>query len=129
MYARRLYQDSQVIICSSLSAEAIVQLRLLSPQSFEDWQGFSPCRPYVGITACFVFSKRGLNSRSPQNPEKTQPQLFCADAYFDKKTLFTTPQPLYHWKAETLSFLHVLLVWGVKLTSLLTKMCQSVTSV
>jgi hypothetical protein len=76
-----------------------------------------------------IFLKRGRNSRSPRNPEKTQPQLFCADAYFDKKTLSPTPQPLYCWKAETLSFLHVLLVWGVKQTSLLTKMCQSLTSV
>ncbi len=30
MYVRRLYQDSQAIICLSLSAEAIVQLRLYS---------------------------------------------------------------------------------------------------
>ncbi len=56
---------------------------------------------------------------------KTQPQPFCTDAYFDKKTLSTTPRPLYRWKAEIISFLRVLLVWGVKLTSLLNKMCQS----
>ncbi len=33
------------------------------------------------------------------------------------KTLSATPRPLYHWKAEDLSFLYVLLVWGVKLVS------------
>jgi hypothetical protein len=39
------------------------------------------------------------------------------DAYFAKKTLSPTPRPIYHWQAETLSFLYVLLVWGVKLVS------------
>jgi hypothetical protein len=34
------------------------------------------------------------------------------------------PDP-YHWKAEDLSFLHVLLVWGVNLASLLKKERQS----
>jgi hypothetical protein len=33
------------------------------------------------------------------------------------KTLSTTPRPLYRWKAETLSFLHVLLDLGIKLVS------------
>ncbi len=33
--------------------------------------------------------------------------------------------PQTHWKAETLSFLHVLLVWGVNLASLLNKWHQS----
>ena len=40
-------------------------------------------------------------------------------------TLSATPRPYNHWKAETLSFLHVLLVLGVKLTSLLTTTCQN----
>ncbi len=31
----------------------------------------------------------------------------------------------HHWKAETLSFFHVLLVLGVNLGSLLTKGCHS----
>jgi hypothetical protein len=39
------------------------------------------------------------------------------DAYFVKKTLSPTPRPIYRWKAETLSFLYVLLVRGVKLVS------------
>jgi hypothetical protein len=34
------------------------------------------------------------------------------------KTLSVTPRPLHHWKAENLSFLYVLLVWGVKLVGL-----------
>ncbi len=42
-----------------------------------------------------------------------------------RKTLSETPRPLYHWKAEVLSFLHVLLVWGVNLASLLNKRRQS----
>jgi hypothetical protein len=33
------------------------------------------------------------------------------------KTLSATPRPSYRWKAEDLSFLYVLLVWGVKLVS------------
>ena len=41
------------------------------------------------------------------------------------KTLSGTPGPWYRWKAEDLSFLYVLLVWGVALTSLIIKKCQS----
>ena len=56
-------------------------------------------------------------------------ELLCeglhADAFLVMMTLSQTPRPLYPWKAEIISFLHVLLVWGVKLTSSLTKMCQS----
>ena len=48
-----------------------------------------------------------------------------ADAFLLWKTLSATPRPYNRWKAETLSFLHVLLVWGVKLTSLLNKRRQS----
>ncbi len=39
------------------------------------------------------------------------------DALLVMKTLSMTPRPLYCWKAEDLSFLYVLLVWGVKLVS------------
>jgi hypothetical protein len=39
------------------------------------------------------------------------------DALLVMKTLSATPRPLYCWKAENLSFLNVLLVWGVKLVS------------
>ena len=46
------------------------------------------------------------------------------------KTLSATPRPWYHWKAETLSFLHGLLVWAVttltisiKLKSVKTGLC------
>ena len=48
-----------------------------------------------------------------------------ADAFLLMKTLFATPRSWYNWKAETLSFLHVLLVWSVNLASLLNKRCQS----
>ncbi len=41
------------------------------------------------------------------------------------KTLSVTPRPWYRWKAEYLRFLHVLLVRGVTLTSLLIKKRQS----
>jgi hypothetical protein len=41
------------------------------------------------------------------------------------KTLSATPRPLYRWKAEILRFLYVSLVWGVKVTSLLTTFAQS----
>jgi hypothetical protein len=41
------------------------------------------------------------------------------------KTLSATPRPYDRWKAENLSFLHVLLVWGVTVTSLLIKKRQS----
>ena len=37
------------------------------------------------------------------------------------KTLSAIPRPWFCWKAEILSFLHVLLVWGDALTSLLIK--------
>jgi hypothetical protein len=39
------------------------------------------------------------------------------DTYFVKKTSSPTPRPIHPSKAETLSFLYVLLVWGVKLVS------------
>jgi hypothetical protein len=48
-----------------------------------------------------------------------------AEEYLDRKTLSLTPRPKYHWKAEDLSFLYVLLVWGVKLASMLNKRYQS----
>ncbi len=38
------------------------------------------------------------------------------------KTLSVTPRPYDRWKAETLSFLHVLLVWDVILVSSLNKL-------
>ncbi len=47
------------------------------------------------------------------------------DALLLRKTLSETPRPLYRWKAEVLSFLHVLLVRGVNLASLLNKRRQS----
>ncbi len=40
-----------------------------------------------------------------------------ADAFSVMETLSGTPRPLYSWKAEDLSFLYVLLIWGVKLVS------------
>jgi hypothetical protein len=39
------------------------------------------------------------------------------DALLVMKTLSATPRPLYCWKSEDLSFLYVLLVWGVELVS------------
>jgi len=44
---------------------------------------------------------------------------------FVMKTLSATPRRYDRWKAEDLSFLHVLLVWLVALTSLLFKKRQS----
>ncbi len=40
-----------------------------------------------------------------------------ANALLVMKTLSATPRPFYRWKAEDLSFLYVLLVWGVELVS------------
>jgi len=37
------------------------------------------------------------------------------------KTLSATPRPWYRWKAETLSFLRVLLVYGVTVSILFKK--------
>jgi hypothetical protein len=44
---------------------------------------------------------------------------------FHQEDSVRDPQTLYCWKAEDLSFLYVLLVWGVVLTSLLIKKRQS----
>jgi hypothetical protein len=44
-----------------------------------------------------------------------------ADAFLVMMTLSQIPRPLYPRKATTLSFLHVLFVWGVELSSYLTK--------
>ena len=49
----------------------------------------------------------------------------CARMHFYYGRLCPRPPDPICWKAETLSFLHVLLVWGVKLGHLLNKMCQS----
>ena len=43
----------------------------------------------------------------------------CADEYLVRNTLSPTTQPQYRLKAEDLSLLHVLLVWGINLASLL----------
>ena len=52
-------------------------------------------------------------------------ELLCeglrANAFLVMMTLSQTPRPLYPRKATTLSFLHVLFVWGVELSSYLTK--------
>jgi hypothetical protein len=82
---------------------------------------FCYCRKICRNRYEFPYFKKGAQfSKQIETPLKTRSQPFCADAYLVKKTLFATPRPLYHWKAETLSFLHVLLVLGVNLGSLLT---------
>ena len=82
-------------------------------------------RTYVGILCEILFRNRAEFSIDLKKSTKSQPQPFRADAFLLWKTLSTTPRPLYRWKAETVSFLHVLLVWGVKLTSLLTTTRQN----
>ncbi len=56
----------------------------------------------------FIITKKGWVFIAPSNSVKSQPQPYCTDAYFVKKTLSATPRPLYHWKAESLSFTMVL---------------------
>ena len=58
------------------------------------------------------FLRREQFSIAPKNGGKTQSDVVRAFAYLLMKTLSATPRPLYPWKAETVSFLHVLLVWG-----------------
>ena len=48
-----------------------------------------------------------------------------ANAYIVMKTESPTPRPIYHCKAEIISFLYVSLDWGVELASLLIKRPQS----
>ncbi len=67
---------------------------------------------------CFDLADGAQLYFTPQKLDKTQPQRFC-------ETLSATPRPYNRWKAESLSFLLVLLVWGFALTSLLIKTCQS----
>ena len=45
------------------------------------------------------------------------------------KTLSATPRPYNRWKAESHSFLYMLLGWGVALASLLIKTRQSLSLV
>jgi hypothetical protein len=73
----------------------------------------------------FLISKKGLSFQSIKTPWKSRSQQKFSDAYFFKKTFCPQPPDPYHWKAEALSFLHVLLVLGVNPGSLLTKSCQS----
>jgi hypothetical protein len=49
----------------------------------------------------------------------------CAWMHCYLGRLCLSPPDPHHWKAEVLSFLHVLLVWGVNLVSLLNKRRQS----
>jgi hypothetical protein len=59
------------------------------------------------------FNEIYLFQNSPVQPlVKSQPQPYCADAYFIKKTLSAIPRPLYCWKAESHSFLTVLRFGG-----------------
>ena len=77
---------------------------------------------------CFVCSKSQKEAEfafGTLNSTKSRPQPFCAEQYFTMKTLTATPRPYDRWKAETLSFLHLLLVLGVKLTSLLATVHQN----
>ncbi len=68
-----------------------------------------------------------LKSKSAdKQQEKIRVMIFeglQANALLVIKTLSVTPRPLYHWKAEDLSFLYVLLVWGVSNWSVLKLLC------
>ena len=80
---------------------------------------------YVGI------SDRSLNSETSiflmSTSEIIETKILTSVRYliFHHEDSVRDPQTLVPWKAEALSFLYVLLVWGVALTSLLIKKRQS----
>jgi hypothetical protein len=85
---------------------------------------------HIGVhhTYCFRIPNSGTGVNCilyPKFERRHNLNHFCADAYFVKNTPSATPRPLYCWKAEELSFFHVLLVLGVNLGILLNKKCQS----
>ncbi len=70
-------------------------------------------------SAIAYFQKRDLFQMYLKNCDNPQSGVVHMDDYIVKKTLSMTPRPLYCWKAaETVSFLCVLLVCGVKLSLL-----------
>ena len=80
---------------------------------------------YVGIVLDPLFLKPQYFWRAPPKSDKVWSQRQRVTYYFTIKTLSATPIPWYRWKAETLSFLHVLLVYGNILTILLIKKRQN----
>ena len=73
----------------------------------------------IGFITNFLICQKGSSFHLvPQNHEETWP--WC-------HLLRSTA--LYHWKSETLSFLHVLLVLVANMASLIDKICQNTTSI
>ena len=66
------------------------------------------------------FEKGVEFSNHIKTPQKSWSQWLRANGYFVHKTLSATFQPYYCLKTKSLSFLHVLLLFGVILVSLLT---------
>ena len=74
---------------------------------------------------CFDLAEKCAIVFHTSNSVEIMTSTLLRQLIFTMKTLSATPRPYNHWKAESLSFLHVLLVWEIELTSLLIKMRQS----
>ena len=81
-------------------------------------------RTYVGILCEILFRNRAEFSIDLKNQQNHNLNHFARMHFYYGRLCPRPPNP-YRWKAETVSFLHVLLVWGVKLTSLLTTTRQN----
>ena len=51
--------------------------------------------------------------------------IYAQDCTFANVDSVSYPRPWYHWKAEKLSFFHVLLVLGITLLSIQDKLAES----
>jgi hypothetical protein len=82
------------------------------------------CDERSGVCRVYVKNETNVYELNQKSADKQQEKIrvmifegLRADALLVMKTLSVTSRPLYRWKAEDLSFLYVLLVWGVKLVS------------
>jgi hypothetical protein len=79
---------------------------------------------YIGIVfGSLIFETSKLNPSTSKSSVITTSTLL-RQLIFRYEDSVRNPQPYNRWKAENLSFLHVLLVWGITLTSLLIKKHQ-----
>jgi hypothetical protein len=84
---------------------------------------FRSVENHVGIGCRFIISKKGSSFQITSKLRRNHDLYDCARMEFLLIRLCPRPPTLIPFEAETLSFVHVLLVFGVILVSLLTKIC------
>ena len=83
------------------------------------------CSTYVGIVFRSLIFGTSIFLMSTSETTETKITTSVRYLIFHHKDTVQDPRPWYQGKAEAPSFLYVLLVWGVALTSLIIGKCQS----